>query len=174
MTDAPSDELPNAERQAPTGRTPSVWITADALIIGGLTVVWGSFSTWGACDKEPCEGAGGLLHIFERSGVDVGLGVVTAILGLLLAGLGIYALLNPRVCRPRLAVLAAASVLAAICIHLVRVYVIDDYDGFYWPPYFGLYVTALGGLIALAGGAWQWQVVRRAGRRSPSAASRVS
>jgi hypothetical protein len=158
MTNAPSDELRNAAHEAPASRTPSVWITADALIIVGLTIVWGSFSTWGACDKEPCEGDFGLLHIFERSGVDVGLGVVTAILGLLLAGLGIYALLNPRVGRPRvgrprLAIVAAASVLAAICIHLVRIYVIDDYDGFYGPPYSGLYVTALGGLIALAGGA---------------------
>jgi hypothetical protein len=52
-------------------------------------------------------------------------------------------------------------VLAAICIHLVRIYVIDEYDGFYGPPYFGLYVTGLGGLIALAGSVRQWQVRNR-------------
>jgi hypothetical protein len=99
------------------------------------------------------------LHIFERSGVDVGLGVVTAVLGVLLAALGIHALLNPdRVVRPWLAVVAASSVLAALCIHLTRIYVIEDDDGFYGPPYFGLYLTAFGALIALAGDLRRWRI----------------
>jgi hypothetical protein len=99
------------------------------------------------------------MHTYERAGVDLGAGFVTAALGILLAALGIYALLNlDRVVRPGLAVIAAASVLATICVHLIRNYVFVEDNGLSGAPYFGLLVTAAGGLLALAAAARQWQI----------------
>jgi len=159
MTNAFEDDRPwSPERQALGSRIRSRKIAAAALVIGGLIVVWGSFSTWGACPKKPCEGDFGLFVIYERSGVDFRPGIITAVLGLLLAVLGIYALLNvDRVGRPRLAIVAAAAVLATIGAHLFRIQVIDDFP-IVGAPDLGLYITALGGLIALVAGVRQWQV----------------
>jgi hypothetical protein len=159
MTNAlENDRIRNATRQALASRIRSRRIAAAALIIGGLVVVWGSFSTWVACPKKPCEGDFGLFVIYERSGVDFGPGIITAVLGLLLAVLGIYALLNlDRVVRPRLAIVAAAAVLATIGAHLFRIQVIDDFP-IVGAPDLGLYITALGGLVALVAGVRQWRV----------------
>jgi hypothetical protein len=82
MTNALEDDRPRSPRaQAPRSRIRSRRIAAATLMIGGLVVVWGSFSTWGACPKTPCEGDFGLFVIYERSGVDFGPGIITAVLG---------------------------------------------------------------------------------------------
>ena len=59
------------------------------LALGGLAVFFGSFGTWDSCPNVPC-GGGGLVFptVWDRSGMDVGPGLVTVEIGFLLAVAG--------------------------------------------------------------------------------------
>jgi hypothetical protein len=61
------------------------------LAIGGLAVFLGSFMTWSTCPDSSCGGSGGFPASFPMSGIEFGLGVVTAILGVQLALAGVDA-----------------------------------------------------------------------------------
>ena len=136
-----------AHRSDPGAPIKALQIAAVALLVGGTVTVIGSFSTWGACPLEPCGGELGLTVLYERSGIEFGPGIVTAILGALLALLGVLARRNidPRV--PLVGVVAAGGVLIAVGIHLVFVYGGDIVTG---SPYLGLYFTVIGGVVSLA------------------------
>jgi hypothetical protein len=89
-------------------------LAAAILVVGGTLVVLGSFSVWGACSQEPCDPELALLmHIYERSGVDLGWGIVTAVLGAAVLVLAVSALLG-RGRRPLLERLAAVGILLAV------------------------------------------------------------
>lgn len=124
----------------------AVQIAAAALMVGGIVTVIGSFSTWGACPLEPCGAEFGLTVLSERSGVEFGAGIVTAILGALLAVLGVIARRNIDRRVPLAGVVAAGGVLIAVGIHLVIVYGGDIVTG---SPYLGLYFTVIGGVVSL-------------------------
>jgi hypothetical protein len=121
-------------------------IAAAVLLVGGIAAVIGSFSTWGACPLEPCGGEFGLTVLYERSGIEFGLGIVTAILGALLAVLGILAPRTTDRRLPSVGVIAAGGVLIAVGVHLVLVYGGDIVTG---SPYLGLYITVVGGVVSL-------------------------
>ena len=126
-------------------------LAAAILIVGGTLVVLGSFSVWGACSSEPCDPELALLmHISERSGVDLGWGIVTAVLGAAVLVLGVSALLG-RGRRPLLERLAAVGILLAVGLHLY----LSTYgpsaadDGFIATPYIAVYVTVIGAIVVL-------------------------
>jgi len=65
--------------------------SAIGLAIGGFAVLLGSFMTWSTCPDSSCGGGGGLPSFFPMSGIEFGLGVVTAVLGILLVLAGVDA-----------------------------------------------------------------------------------
>jgi hypothetical protein len=138
---------------------------AAILIAGGMLVVLGSFSVWGACPLEPCGGDFGLAVIYERSGIQFGPGVVTAILGVLLALLGFIASRKLDRMVPLIGVVAAGGVLITIGIHLLTVYG-GESDIVTGPPYLGLYITAIGSILCLAASVRLWHLRRRQPRAS--------
>jgi hypothetical protein len=124
---------------------------AAALLVGGMLVVLGSFSNWGACAQEPCDPELlGLMHIYERSGVDLGWGIVTAVLGAAVLVLATSTLFG-RGRRPLVERVAALGILLALGIHLY----LTAYgpsaadDGLIGTPYVGVYVTAIGAIVVL-------------------------
>jgi hypothetical protein len=122
-------------------------LAALGLAFGGFAVIGGSFANWGVCPKIPCEGDFGLFSLFERSGIDFGPGVVTAMLGLLLALTGLYAIRRRGVLPfATLPLVAAALVLLIIGAYVVRVHFFPEFsiDG----PSLGVYFVAGGGAIA--------------------------
>ena len=127
-------------------------LAAAILVVGGTLVVLGSFSVWGACSSEPCDPEVlGLLYVYERSGVDLGWGIVTAVLGAAVLVLAVGALLG-RGRRPLLERLAAVGILLAVGLHLY----LSTYgpsaadDGFIATPYIAVYVTVVGAMVVLA------------------------
>ena len=91
---------------------------AVILLAGGIMVVLGSLSVWGACSQEPCDPELlGLMHIYERSGVDLGWGIMTTALGAVVLLLGVDAL-RGRARRPLGERLAALGILLAVGLHL--------------------------------------------------------
>ena len=66
---------------------------AGWLLLAGLGVIIGSFLTWDMCLHVPCEADGPYLSaIWQRSGVEIGPGILTAVCGLLIALAGSFAL----------------------------------------------------------------------------------
>lgn len=121
--------------------------------LGGLAVLYGSSVTWDVCPKIPCEGPGGLLSLFERSGIEIGPGIVTAELGLLLAMIGVNAFRRGGTSPFRIeAVALAVSAVLAVAVYLVRTYILPEF--FTYGPDLGVYVVA-GGAVVAAFASWQ-------------------
>jgi hypothetical protein len=118
-------------------------------MIGGIATIIGSFSTWGACPLAPCGSDFGLSVIREQSGVQFGPGVVTAILGGLLAVLGVFGSRKVDRLIPLLGFFAAVGALTAVALHLVIVYGGGE-DIVIGTPYVGLYITVIGAVVGLA------------------------
>jgi hypothetical protein len=126
---------------------------AAILLVGGFLVVLGSFSAWGACSQDPCHPALlGLMHFYERSGIDVGWGIVTAVLGCVLLLLGVSAL-RGRARRPLVERGAALGIVLAVGLHLLLTTFGPSAadDGLTGTLYIGGYVTVLGAVVVLVG-----------------------
>ena len=121
-------------------RTPAI-----LLGVAGIIIVLGSSSDWVTCSKEPCEEGGGLFYIFSRSGMAVGWGVLTTVLGVLIAINGLGAGHSER--PPVAAAIQAALVLAVLIGFAIRVWIVPEYDSY--GPGFGYLLTVIGALIAL-------------------------
>jgi len=124
---------------------------AAALLLGGLVVVVGSFSDWGACASDPCEPElFGLMVVTPRSGIDIGWGILTAALGAAVLVLAMSALLG-RDRRPILERVAALGILLAVGVHLYLSAFGPSAadDGFTGTPYIGVYVTVIGAIVVL-------------------------
>jgi len=145
------DRLP-AERHSPR----PLWAgdgrgAALGVAVGGLVVIFGSFATWDTCPKIPCEGNFGLFSLMPRSGISIGLGVVTAELGLLLALIGVAALRRGGTSPFRAeAVALGLIVLLSAAIYLVRTYVVPEFST---RAGFGAGFVVGGAVLATIGGA---------------------
>jgi hypothetical protein len=134
---------------------------AIAVLLGSFAVIVGSMTTWGTCSHAPCEGNFGLWVLVERSGVSWGPGVITLALGIVLAAVAIDALRGRASERGWWIGLSAAfSTLGMTLLWVIRMYVLPEF--FLYGPGFGLYLVALGALVAAI--ASPWLRVREASR----------
>ena len=121
---------------------------ALVVVMAGLFTVFASFWTWGTCPTTPCGGV--LQAISWYSGVDLGFGIVTAVAGLGLIGLGLASVRtqDPVRLAPIATVLALVIVVSAAA-SVVWMYVLPGEDkAFYWPPSTAVLV-AIAGLLAV-------------------------
>ena len=122
---------------------------AAVLIAGGMLVVLGSFLNWGACPQEPCDPELiGLMHIYERTGIDLGWGIVTAALGVAVLVLGVREL-RGRGRRPLLERVVSLSILFLVGVHLYLATYGGPADMLSGSPYLGVYMTVIGAILAL-------------------------
>ena len=136
-TDQPDDERPAAE---------GVWASVALVLAGNLSVL-GSFSTWDTCPDSSCHrGGGALMALWETSGVEFGPGIATVVLGILLVVVGLWALRAPDRAAP-VGLLAGSTVVLTTVAFYLRMHVFTDER--YYGPDMGLFVVALGGLIAI-------------------------
>lgn len=117
------------------------------LLLAGALIILGSFSTWSICPKDPCEGDAGLFHIYFRSGLDAGPGLVTAILGLAIVAAGLFAWRRHEQQAALVAGIAAAAELIVVTAYVVRVHVSPTYQ--VSGPAEGVVLAIIGGVIAL-------------------------
>jgi hypothetical protein len=126
----------------------SARVAAMLLALAGLMVVYGSFATWDTCPKFPCEGSFGFFSLLNRSGVDLGIGMITAELGLLLSIAGIAAFRRGGTSPFRTELMIAAGfTLAIVAIYLGRTFVFPEF--LTYGPNLGVYVVAVGATMAL-------------------------
>lgn len=141
------------------------WVAAAVLLTGGVLVILGSFATWGACAQEPCDpDVLGLMHIFERSGVDLGWGLVTAVLGVAALVLGLIAL-RGRGRRPLFERIVALAVLIVVGVHLYLAMFTGSADSVGRTPYIGVYLTIIGAVMVLVGSMFLSRVESSLGNR---------
>lgn len=86
-----------------------------------------------------------LMALWETSGVEFGPGIVTVVLGIVLVVVGLWALRAPDRAGPVSLLTASGVVLTTVAFYL-RMHVFSD--DLYYGPDTGLFVVALGGLIA--------------------------
>lgn len=123
---------------------------AVLIVAGGASVALGSFTEWGVCPKDPCEGFGGLFRMLPVYGVDFGPGVLTALLGVFLVVVGLDAFRRGGESPDRRAACAAATgVLMILALWLIRMYAFPLY-GLYGPRGDFFFVLP-GGLLAAIG-----------------------
>jgi len=135
-TDPPADDPPV---------TRGVW-TSVALVLAGNLAILGSFSTWDTCPDSSCHrGGGALMALWETSGVEFGPGIATVVLGIVLVVVGLWALRAPVRAGPVGLFAGSAVVLTTVAFYL-RMHVFTDER--YYGPDMGLFIVALGGLIA--------------------------
>ena len=120
------------------------------LVVAGLLLVVGGQSPWVTCSMMPCpdlEGGFGFMVIFERTGLDVGWGFVTAFVGIVMIAIGLARSSNPRAIVVARAAGVATLIIAAV--FAARVWVVPEY--YSYGPQVGFVATVLGGLIAAVG-----------------------
>jgi hypothetical protein len=140
----------NTDQDASSFVSPTTARAAIALVVGGFVVLVGSFLDWGTCPDTSCGKDGGALFVLvDKSGIDFGPGILTALLGIVLAagGVSVLRIGGPPAFRAG-AVLLALIVLATVGAFYVRMYVFPEF--LLYGPGFGLVLVAAGGLIALA------------------------
>lgn len=122
---------------------------AGWLAVAGLGVVVGSFLTGDMCLHVPCERAGTVIHtIWQRSGIEIGPGVLTAFCGLLLTLLGIDGTRRDGRLPFKREILALGWLAALIPV----VYVIGAHGSRQFAltePSYGLYLVVVGGALAV-------------------------
>jgi len=135
---------------------------AVVLVAAGLLTVLLSFQRWTSCPTTPCGGF--LMAISDYSGTDLGFGVVTALAGVLLAGIGLVALRDHGVSRfATAAVLLALLIVVTVGSSVVWMHVIPGDDKkFYWPPFTAIFIGIIG-LIALVASLWLRTTIPRDG-----------
>jgi hypothetical protein len=138
---------------------------AILVVLGGLAVVVGSYWAWDSCPKEPCEGPGGLFHIYSRSGIEAGPGLVTVVLGVALVVLGLGSLLWWAESRwpAAVSIVLSGGVILVLAGYMVRVRLVPEYPVIGLPG-LGLIVVVLGAVMATIGGL----LGLRAARRTPT------
>ncbi len=139
----------------------------------GLAVVAGSFGSWNACPTDPCGDGGGLTVILERSGVQFGLGIVSAILGTAIVLAAVWAASRPGRSRASavrraaaVGAVAAAGTMIVLAVHLIVEYVVRN--EVLAPLYPGFFVAAAGAGLGLGSAI----ALRRAGGRETVPADR--
>ena len=126
------------------GRLP---LAAVVLTLAGFVMAAGSFAPWGSCPLYPCGAEFGSLVIVVQSGAEFGPGIATALLGAVIAILGVEATRPYRRPPMGVAVIASVGALGAIVLHLLIAYA--SADQYISGPYFGLYATAAAVVVAL-------------------------
>jgi hypothetical protein len=81
----------DARDQEEGGKMNERRFAALVVLLGSFGVIVGSLATWGTCPNLSC-GSGGLMSLWERSGVSWGPGILTLILGVLLVAIAVDAL----------------------------------------------------------------------------------
>ena len=122
------------------------------LVVACLLIVLGAPAPWVTCSQEPCplregEGGLGLMVIFERSGLAVGWGIATVVLGLVILAIAVTGSRQPSLVP--LARLAGVATLVVAVGFALRVWVVPEYESY--GPRIGFLATSLGGLIAAVG-----------------------
>ena len=138
---------------------------AVLIVVGGAAATLGSFTNWGYCSKEPCEGPGGLSHLFPVSGVDIGPGIPTALLGTFLVIAGIEAFRRGGELPYRRAALVAAVGVVVIVALWTIYYTLPPGSFFYGPG--GDYVFVIPGGILAAAGSFKLREPGGSRRRGP-------
>jgi hypothetical protein len=117
-----------------------------ALLLAGLLSIIGSFLTWSTCPDTSCGGEGlAFFVLVDRSGVEWGEGVVTALLGAAIVRIGLGRLRFPD-SPTGLATWLGLAVLAAVAVHVIRLHVLPG-PLFYGPSY-GAMIVSMGGVLA--------------------------
>jgi hypothetical protein len=123
-------------------RRPPVFVA-----LGGLAVLVGSFVVWDTCPKIPCEGSFGLFALMPRSGLDIGPGVVTAEVGVLLVLTGVAAFREGGTSPFRTEAIGLGGLaVLLVAAYLIRTYLVPDFltDG----PDLGPYLVVGGAATA--------------------------
>ena len=132
-----------------TPRPGALWIPV-ALLLGGVLSIVGSFLTWSICPDTSCGDEGlAFFSLVDRSGVEWGEGVVTALLGAAIVRIGVARLRSPD-SPTGLASWLGLAVLATVAVHVVRLHVLPGplFSG----PSYGAMIVSMGGLLAAVAG----------------------
>jgi hypothetical protein len=141
-----------SERGTSTGRLSGRRGAALGVVLGGLAALWGSFEPWGTCPDTACgEERLAFFVLVDKTGVDFGLGVVTALLGLALAIIGIAAFRQGGASPWRTpSVVLALAALLTVGAFVVRMYVLPEF--LLYGPGTGVYLVAAGAVMAATAG----------------------
>jgi hypothetical protein len=135
------------------------------LIAAGLLVVLGSFLPWVNCSTVGCDSP--LQSLDQLSGVTIGVGWLTAISGVVLIGLGWWAVRGPFDDRgARAAVVTGLLITFAAVVTVVVVValaVADTELSVRSAPGLGVIVVGVGGAVAAIIGWWLRRVLRESG-----------
>jgi hypothetical protein len=138
---------PTTER-ASSGRR-----AALLLALGGLAIFFGSFATWDTCPNVPCGGERLVFFVFwDRSGMDVGPGLVTVEIGFLLAVAGSGAFRRRGTSPFRIEAIGLALLaLLIVAAYSVRTYVVPEFRT--TGPRLGPFLVVVGAIVAAAASA---------------------
>ena len=134
------------------------------LIAAGLLVVLGSFLPWVNCSTVGCDSP--LQSLDQLSGVTIGVGWLTAISGVVLIGLGWWAVRGPfddRGARAAVATGLLVTFAAIVTVVVVVALAIADTELSVRSPGLGVIVVGIGGAVAAILGWWLRGILRRSG-----------
>ena len=128
---------------------PGQWATVGLVLAGHLAVL-GSFDTWAFCPNTACHsGDVGLMVLTPVSGAAFGLGWVTVLAGLVLVVVGFISTRGANQ-APAVGLLGGALILLTTVGYFLSYHAFSE--DLYYGPEMGLFIVALGGLIAIAAG----------------------